>query len=343
VRYTPPPFPDPELLLRLRKLITCLKPSIVYSYGWLTYSVVPALWRTDIPLVLSARDYGNVCAVRTLVHHSPTGEDRCDGPSFGKCMNCAGIFYGRVKGAAAVLGVLGGRRLLRRRVKALHSCSTFTDGVLRRYLLPEQVPGVVLPDFREDELDGTPSAQIMAQLPNNPYILFVGAYRRIKGDQLVIDAFRRLRTDTPLVLIGGRSAEPLPMAGDGITILCDVPHATVMAAWDNALFGVCPSIWPEPLGNVVHEAMSRGKPVIGTRQSGHTDIIRHGRNGLLVPPNDVDALVVAMNTLLSNATATEEMGRLARVDAAAFTADAVVPRYEAFLTTFAKHTAPNSR
>ena len=42
------------------------------------------------------------------------------------------------------------------------------------------------------------------------------------------------------------------------TVLEDVPHPTVMAMWDRAMFGVFPTRIPEALGNVVHEAMSRG-------------------------------------------------------------------------------------
>ena len=56
-------------------------------------------------------------------------------------------------------------------------------------------------------------------------------------------------------------------------MLTDVPHAAVMAAWDRAMFGVMPSLWPEPFGATVAEAMNRGKPVIGTTLGGHVDMI----------------------------------------------------------------------
>ena len=56
-------------------------------------------------------------------------------------------------------------------------------------------------------------------------------------------------------------------------VLTDVPHAAVMAAWDRAMFGVMPSLWPEPFGATVAEAMNRGRPVIGTTLGGHVDMI----------------------------------------------------------------------
>src|SRR5271168_1649794 len=37
-RRIPPPFPDPETSVRLRRLIRNFKPDLVHSYGWMTYS-----------------------------------------------------------------------------------------------------------------------------------------------------------------------------------------------------------------------------------------------------------------------------------------------------------------
>ncbi len=49
---------------------------------------------------------------------------------------------------------------------------------------------------------------------------------------------------------------------------------------------VFPSIWEEPFAGVLIEAMSQGLPVVGTNTGGTPELIRHGWNGLLVPPND---------------------------------------------------------
>ena len=86
----------------------------------------------------------------------------------------------------------------------------------------------------------------------------------------------------------------------GVTALTAVPHGTVMAMWDRALFGVFPSKWPEPLATVVHEAMSRGRPVIGTTPGGHEDMIDDGETGFLVPGGDAKALAEAMARLVED-------------------------------------------
>lgn len=71
---------------------------------------------------------------------------------------------------------------------------------------------------------------------------------------------------------------------------------------------VMPSVAPEPFGNVIAEAMRFGKPVIGTSNGGAAEQIEHGVTGLLVPPNDPEALAQAMAKLLSDSDAARKMG-----------------------------------
>ena len=66
-KHNPPPFPDPEAVWRLRRLINDFEPDLVHAYGWLAHSAAAALIGKKIPLLISAREYGNVCAMRTLV------------------------------------------------------------------------------------------------------------------------------------------------------------------------------------------------------------------------------------------------------------------------------------
>jgi glycosyltransferase involved in cell wall biosynthesis len=102
-----------------------------------------------------------------------------------------------------------------------------------------------------------------------------------------------------------------------------------MAAFDGALFAVAPSLWYEPLGNVVHEAESRGRAVIGTTPGGHDDMITDGVEGLLVPPGDAGALRSAMARLVADPAMRARMGAAGRVRAERYTAEQVVPQFEA--------------
>ncbi|HEX6083900.1 MAG TPA: glycosyltransferase family 4 protein [Thermoanaerobaculia bacterium] len=78
---------------------------------------------------------------------------------------------------------------------------------------------------------------------------------------------------------------------------------------------VLPSVWPEPFGLVLLEAMASGKPVIATRHGGPVEIVADGETGLLVAPGDVEELAAAMTALLHGAALRERMGRAARVRA----------------------------
>jgi glycosyltransferase involved in cell wall biosynthesis len=100
-----------------------------------------------------------------------------------------------------------------------------------------------------------------------------------------------------------------------------------MAAWERCLFGVMPSLWPEPFGSVVHEAMSRGKAVIGTVPGGHGDMIEQGRSGLLVPSGDVGALKLAMSRLIDDPSFRAQLEAGASARAALFDPKVVIPQF----------------
>ena len=101
-----------------------------------------------------------------------------------------------------------------------------------------------------------------------------------------------------------------------------------MQAWSRSLFGIVPSILPEACASVVIEAMTMGKPVVGTAVGGTPDLIDHGRNGLLVQPGDAQALCRAMRDLLEQPGLRARMGEAAALKAKGLTASAVVPRIE---------------
>ncbi|MDD2806171.1 MAG: glycosyltransferase [Elusimicrobiales bacterium] len=64
----------------------------------------------------------------------------------------------------------------------------------------------------------------------------------------------------------------------------------------------------EDFPNVVLEAMSLGKPVIGTRVAGVPEQIEDGSTGLLVPPGDAEALGAAIADLAANPGRREALG-----------------------------------
>ncbi len=72
---------------------------------------------------------------------------------------------------------------------------------------------------------------------------------------------------------------------------------------------VLPSKLPEPNATVLIAAMATGLPCIGTNIGGTVETIVDGESGLLVPPDDPQALASAMVTLAEDRNLREAMGR----------------------------------
>ncbi|HEV7771543.1 MAG TPA: glycosyltransferase [Solirubrobacterales bacterium] len=323
-KHNPPPFPDPEATLRLRRRITEFEPDLVHAYGWLTHSAAAALTGSSVPLLVSTQDYGNVCALRTLFRKG----EICDGPALAKCLDCAATNYGAAKGAVAVAGVFASRPLVRRKATAFHSISRYVAGVVEGDLAGSGTPIEIVPNFSQDVPGKAVDETVLAQLPDRPFILYAGALRDVKGISELCAAYQRLADPPPLVLAGPPAPETPTEFPDRVTVLTNVPHPTLMAMWDRALFGVFPSKWPEPLGNVVFEAMGRGRAVIGTRPGGHEDMVKDGRTGLLVAAGDADELLLAMSLLIADHELREGLGQRAKARARAYSAAAVLPELE---------------
>jgi len=330
-----PPFPDPVTIAGLRRLIAGFKPDVIHAYGWFAFSVAVAMGRKRIPLLISARDYGYFCANRTLLRKG----EPCEGPAPLKCAACASDYYGTAsKGLPATASMYLFRPLLARKMTGLHSVSTFVQEVTSRHLFgpdgpPSGLVQVTIPSFQDvapDEPVDSSDAEVspyLSRLPTEPFILYVGAFRKVKGLETLFDAYRRLESPPPLVLMGTYERDSPGEFPPEAVVLTDVPHKAVMAAWDRAMFGVMPSLWPEPFGATVAEAMNRGKPVIGTTPGGHVDMI--GDNaGMLVPQGDVDALETAMKQLIGDPERRDEYSRVASERARSFAATSVIPRFE---------------
>lgn len=65
----------------------------------------------------------------------------------------------------------------------------------------------------------------------------------------------------------------------------------------------------EGLGISIIEAMAAGRPVIATRVGGIPEAVEHGKTGLLIPPDDPEALAQAIRWMVEHPGERERMGR----------------------------------
>ena len=71
----------------------------------------------------------------------------------------------------------------------------------------------------------------------------------------------------------------------------------------------------EPLGRVLLEAASCGRPIVATEVGGTAEILTDQVSGLLVRPDDLEALAAAIRRMLTDGEFRARLGRQARTSA----------------------------
>lgn len=322
-----PPFPDPELTLGLWRLVEAFRPDVVHAHNWMVHSFAPLKNRSGAPLVLTLHDYGLVCAKKNLMR----GEMVCSGPGLLKCVACSGGHYGTIKGGVTTLS-----NWMMNALSPVDRLLTVSSAVAEgNGLVDQSIPYEVVPNFIPDDLGAAinPEGPLPEPLPDEDYLLFVGDLRRQKGVHTLIKAYEQLESRPPLVMIGRRCPDTPTDLPEGVRILTNWPHPAIMRAWQRSLIGLAPSIWPEPCATVVLEAMACGRPVIASDIGGMPDMVEHDSTGLLVTPNDPEALAIALKRLLDDRGLARRLGQAGRKRVVRFQAHTVVPRIEAIYTS----------
>jgi len=168
--------------------------------------------------------------------------------------------------------------------------------------------------------DPAPVRKELGLSEHSRLILSVSNLLPLKAVDVLVRAFARLATDHPGAV--------LAIAGDGpergrleqlaaelglrertrfLGQRTDVPD--LLSA--SSLF-CCPSVWAEAFGWVNAEAMACGVPVVSTTTGAIPEVVEHGRCGLLVPPNDADAMGAAIRELLASPERLSAMGQAGR-------------------------------
>ena len=174
-----------------------------------------------------------------------------------------------------------------------------------------------------------------------PILISVGRLTRQKGHSSLIKVFSRVRQSLPcrLLIIGtGEEEGKLANMVNALGLNNDVEFLgfqrnpfKYMAR--SSLF-ILSSLY-EGFGNVIVEAMALGLPVISTDcPSGPSEIIEHGKSGILVPPEDEGALEQAILNLLTNDELRRQLSHEARMRAQYFALNKMIERYSGvFLQT----------
>ena len=159
-------------------------------------------------------------------------------------------------------------------------------------------------------------------------LLYAGQLWWGKGPQVAIEAIRLLRERSELprveLDIYGGGAEQFKGYLQGLinekglaecVRLCGfAPQADLAAAMRSHDAYLFTSIWDEPFSGGLLEAMATGLPTIATTAGGTPEAVRHEQNGLLVPPDNPQALAEAIARLITEPELYARLGPCAAED-----------------------------
>jgi glycosyltransferase involved in cell wall biosynthesis len=168
----------------------------------------------------------------------------------------------------------------------------------------------------------------LAAFGSEPVLLYLGRFTAVKRLPLLIRTHQLLQArfgrDLPLVLVGGHPGE---WEGEhpAATIRREGARNVFLAGWrlheqlpealNAADLLVLPSV-AEAFGLALVEAMACGVPVIACDAHGPAEIVREGKTGWLIPPDDKQALAEALGEAVADPVERRRRGARAATDAA---------------------------
>ncbi|HEY8534742.1 MAG TPA: glycosyltransferase [Micromonospora sp.] len=176
----------------------------------------------------------------------------------------------------------------------------------------------------------------------------VGRLDRVKGHDVLLEAVARL-PETRVVIVGaGPEEEALRQRARALGIADRVS----LAGWSDrvadrlAEFDIyCHPSRYEGLGLALLEAMRAGLPCVASAVGGVPELLDHGRYGVLVPPENPEALAAALGALAADPGRRARLGAQARARVLAeFTTERMAAAYrELWAETLRAPRAPRLR
>jgi len=185
----------------------------------------------------------------------------------------------------------------------------FYDGITPGAHRPVIRCSVTMPDYAADGAN----------------IVSVGRLVPKKGFDLLIRAFARLDRPGIRLRIAGDGPERAALVAlaeaegvaDRVDFLGALPHSEALAVIRSGAIFALPCRTSstgdrDGIPVVLMEAMAAGKPVIAGRLETIAELVQDGTSGLLVPPDDVSALMEALRQLVDDPATSKAMGLAGR-------------------------------
>jgi glycosyltransferase involved in cell wall biosynthesis len=314
---------NPSAVMRLRTLLREYRPDVVHVRMFMTQLsplILPLL--RHVPSLLHVVNYDLICPLNTKLL-----------PDGSACHQRAGVACYR-SGCLPPLGVARAmaQRLMWQWWSGAFDLIVTNSHWVRRRLAME---GIVAD---ETVWNGVPVLPRRPPLNTPPTVGFAGRLVEKKGVDVLLRAMAQVVAKLPearLLLAGDGPARPelerlIAVLGlqPYVSLLGHRPRQELEELLAGAWVQAVPSLWEEPFGLVVAEAMMRGAAVVASRGGGLCEQVRDGETGFSVRAGDQDALASALLRILENRELAERMGKAGRMRAVAeFSEDRAVERF----------------
>jgi glycosyltransferase involved in cell wall biosynthesis len=184
--------------------------------------------------------------------------------------------------------------------------------------------------FRQLQTPGTDAASLRHRLslgPDEPVVLFFGTLSRYKGVDTLLEAFPAVHrlTGARLVLAGfpfhdfdidahQEHARRLRI-DDAVVWVPEYVDSGEVAAWMELASVVVFPYRDIYQSGAIHVAQTFGVPIVASSVGAMQDVVAHEHSGLLVPPEDSEALSSALVRLLTDPELAQRVGSNAAADA----------------------------
>ena len=165
----------------------------------------------------------------------------------------------------------------------------------------------------------------------NISLLYIGRLTREKGVRTAIEATANLVNDNglkdvTLVIVGDGDADYINELHrlveqknivSFVTFIPAQPKEALPAFYHRSDIFLFTSIWPEPFGRVIVEAMASGVSVVGTSVGGAAEILSDNENALTFTPDDPSSLSQQLKRLIESPALREKLSTKGRETAIA--------------------------
>ncbi|HEX7542536.1 MAG TPA: glycosyltransferase family 4 protein [Patescibacteria group bacterium] len=213
----------------------------------------------------------------------------------------------------------------------------FGDDYRRRVRV---IPGGV--DINKFRKVATDDIDRQFNIAGEKIVVFAGKLTVYKGVKYLVRAAKRIRGKVFILGDGPERKNLEKMAKDekvsNVKFLGHFGEDTdfLIKFYSRANVFVAPSVWDEPLGLVILEAMACETPVVVTRKGGIPLAVKDGQNGFFIKPRNSQDMAEKINMLFDNEPLRLKMAKRAReIAVKKFSWEMIAHRFENIYDKFA--------